>query len=557
MNSFSLMLKHELRARFPGKRKNGGIDIVGTVLSVLITLAIAGVVIFLVTTILDSYVTVKIDKVNAPQERSLELLNLLYTVIIAALAVMTLERMRTTLANPADREIFLRLPVKKETIFFAKLLTLMITNHMSAVFMILPVNVIFYIVLRPEPLFWLLTFLVWLLMPLVSFLIAAVLIVPYIKVIDFMKNKYVLLFIILSAALIGAFSIYAEFLAVVQGLFETGTIKFLFNADFVDFLSGLLEKTYPAVSFARIALSEGVGSSWIIVLAVGTASLVFTYFITKRLYYVTLYKNTERRKVQKRPRRKARSTKFSALLGKEFISVFREPKYMFSYFAISAAMPVMVYSCYTLFETLILNALGFRVPFSLALITILMFNILTNTFCSTNITRDGETTLKVKVLPVKAAQVMLAKVIFCCIVSMLSITVSAGLLIYTTSLELADGLICLGVALVFSLSQILVATRLDLNGASVTATHAEMERKSSQTIAKTVTLGLILCVLVGMSSMIISLLVAGESSVDIGGITLRSVYAYIIPIAVSAVYCALAVLFYVRRLEKKFEALVR
>ncbi len=568
MSDFSILFKYEMDAMFPFRKKKGNFDILGTLISILITLVIAAVVVFLLTTILDSYVTIKVDKISDPVGRSLELLNVLYVIVIVALAGMCLEKMRSTLTNPADREIFLRLPVKQETIFLSKLVTLMIANHISALFMIVPINVIFYIVLKPDFTFWLLTLGTWVLMPFVSFLIAAVLIVPYIKVVDFIKDRYGLLFLVLSALLVGAFLLYAQLLGIVQSLFETGTIKFLFNAEFISFLQGLTLWTYPAVSFANMMLGLDVIISLAIGLGVAVLSVLATYFITKKLYYITLYKNRDRARKNKEARKPWRKAQISSLINKEFINVFRDPKHMFSYFAISAAMPIMVYSCYTLFETLILNALGIRVPFSLALITILLFNILTNTFCSTNITRDGESNLKIKVMPLKASKILFAKVIFCDIVSTLSVVISV-MLIHITSKNLAaqnpgvayltlnDALICAAVVLVFAFAQILVATRLDLNGAKITATHQEIEKSSNRTIALTVSIGLVLCVLVGMSSMLISLYAGGKSVADIFGVVVSSSLAYYIPVGIAAAYLLFALFFYSFRLEKKFEALVR
>ncbi len=565
MSDFSILFKYEMSAMFQIKKKKGSFDLVGALLSILITLAIAAVAIYLLTTILDSYVTIKIDKVSDPVSRSLELLNVLYSAVIIVLTVMSLEKMRSTLTNSADREIFLRLPVKQETIFLSKLLTLMIANHLSAMFMIIPINVIFFIVLSPGFTFWLMTLAVVVFLPFVAFLIAALLIVPYIKIVDFVKDRYMLMFVVLSAILIGAFYVYSKFLGVVQSLFETGSIKFLFNAEFVSFLGGLTSWTYPAISFANLTLSKDVMISLIISLASALLSLLVTYLITKKLYYITLYKNRDRVGSNKRPVRRLRMPQFMSLINKEFINVFRDPKHMFSYFAISAAMPVMVYSCYTLFGELIVHAIGTQASFSfsLALVTLLLFNILTNTFCATNITRDGESTLKVKVMPLKASKILFSKVVFCSIVSSLSVAVSVMLLCLATDpsmptyLSVADGLICAAITLVFALSQILVATRLDLNGASLTATHIEMEKRSSKTIAKTVSIGLVLCLLVGISSLVVSLLAGTSEVVMFFGATFSKSLAYIIPIAVAVLYCMFAVFFYAHKIEKKFEALVR
>ena len=52
-----------------------------------------------------------------------------------------------------------------------------------------------------------------------------------------------------------------------------------------------------------------------------------------------------------------------SLMKKEFICIFREPKHLFAYFSIAASMPLMVYCCYTLFESLIYNMIGLEINF--------------------------------------------------------------------------------------------------------------------------------------------------------------------------------------------------
>jgi predicted permease len=197
-----------------------------------------------------------------------------------------------------------------------------------------------------------------------------------------------------------------------------------------------------------------------------------------------MYKNENKRQTGKVKTAYRALPPLLALLNKEFISVFRDPKHLFSYFSIAAAMPVMVYSCYTLFESLMINAIGMKITFSLALLVLLIFSILTNTFCATNVSRDGELALKVKMYPVKASKLLLAKVLFCSIVSSLSVVGSSALLFAAKEVEIGgkDLLIITIAGVLFSLSQIFFATRLDLDHAKVMASAQEIESESNRTI---------------------------------------------------------------------------
>lgn len=556
MREFLILFKHEFKMQFPFKAQRGRFDLLGSLLSLLTTVLVGAVSVILISTIVENYVLVELHKVYAPLERAKELLNLFYAVIIIATAFVCMEKMRNTLTQKKDKELFLRLPVKQRTIFMSKLCTLMVWNYLFALLLMGGVNLIFYLVLKPGIVFWQHSILAWLFLPMTAFLIATVFLVPYIKFIDFISNKYALMFLLLSVMVIGAFVLYSGLLDILKSLMETGSIKFLFNEQFIVNLQTLLKWAYPANCFASIVLGENMLYSLLIVGGVTVVAFATVYLVSKKLYYATLYKNENKRQKGRKRTRFAVHSPLSALIKKEFISVFREPKHLFSYFAIAAAMPVMVYCCYTLFESLIKNAIGLSVNFPLALLVVLIFSILTNTFCATNITRDGLTALKAKMFPVKATTLLLAKVLFCGIVSSLAVVASVVMLAETTSLVYFDAWICGAIALIFSMSQIFIATRMDLNHAKVSASPVEVEKISNRTVSKVVFLSLFLALAMGLLSLLIYIFANATSIEIIASLNLQAWYAYLLPAVGGLVYFVCALLYYTYRIDKSFDRLI-
>ncbi len=555
MKNFLLLFKHERRALFPSA-KNKKLDIIGGLLSAIVTLVVIGAFALMIYAVAESYVTIKVNKVIDPTARAHELLSALYTVIIVALGVMCLEKLRTNLVRKTDRALFLRLPIKQSTLFLSKFAALLVWNYVTAFFLIIPINVIFFVILKPGFMFWIHTALVFILLPLASFLIATLLIVPYIYVINFLSTKYFIAFITVSAMVIGAFLLYSRFLEALQGLFLTESIKFLLNVELLNFLQTLKKFSYPANSLASIALGQDMLKSILIAGVTAIVSLVVIFVSTNALYKLTLYRNAAH---VKRGRKKMirRRTVLGGLMRKEFVSVFREPKHMFSYFSIALSMPFMVYCCYTLFDTLILNAIGLRFEFSLALTVILVFAILTNTFCATNITRDGLTALKAKMFPVKASKILFAKVWFCCIISSLSVIASTVVLYLTANFSPKNTLIVAAIGLIFSLSQILIATRMDLNHALLTASPSEIARVSNRTIAKTITLGLFFALIIGILSLFVAVFAGKTTPSFLFSIDVKESYTYLVPLAIAVFYFFISLLYYSVRIEKSFKKLVR
>ena len=554
MSDFSTLFRYELGLLFPRKGKKVRPDIVGALLSILLTAVIVAAFGLLIFAVADNYVAVKINKVADPTARALELLNLAYLVILIALALVGVEKMRKTLTQTQAKEVFLRLPVKQEVIFLSKLSALALYNYLMSALLILPVNAIVWYILRLSPAFFGRTALVWLLLPTIAFFVSALLLIPYIKIVDLLSRRYLLIFLLFSGILIGAFFVYSELLSLVQSLLETGNIKFLFNEQFISTLQMLLLYAYPANLLASMAMGVNFGFSLIVLAVVTALSLVFICLVTKRLYSVTLYKNDNRQKSGKKKTAYRERRALSTFMRKEFISIFRNPSHIFSYFAVAAAMPVMIYCCYTLFVSLLQNTLGIRADFALSLLVTLIFSILTNTFCSTNITRDGLSLLKTKVLPIRPSVILLSKVLLCALVSSASVLLSDALLVSTAGLSVTDALYCFVTCAIFSLAQIFLATRMDLNHTRLSMNPYEMERVSSGTVAKVTGLGFVLALVMGIGSVVLSVFSSELESVL--PVAVPPIAVYLLPLAVSVLYFVLALVYYSVRIEKRYEKIV-
>ena len=359
-------------------------DIVGFVLSLLITVAIIGMFIFFMSIIAQNYVAIKVDKIFDQTARSYEILNLFYSGTILLMTIICLEQMRRTLTDKSDKLTLLKLPVKQQTLFLSKFLVLLLQNYIVSFLFVFPINTIIYIVSSQSAIFWLYSFLVWLALPIIVFLFASILVVPYLKIMEFIKNRYVLMFLVLTILLCGLFVVYVLFLDVVQSYIQTGYIKFLFNENFINTMQNLALFTYPANCLAGFMLGVDTLKSVLVILGCVIVSVVLLYYITKKLHYITFYKDNDKKFIFKKTRKIKALSVMASLIKKEFISVSREPKYTFSYLVIATSMPIMAYSCYTLFETLIYNMIGLKIVFPLAIFIILIFSVLTNTFCSTN-----------------------------------------------------------------------------------------------------------------------------------------------------------------------------
>lgn len=545
MSSFKTLFLYEFKKRFSLKKEKN--DILGSIFSGLITLSIILVFIFLFSQIINNYVAIKINKVSEPIMRARELLCLFYLGIVAFISIICLEQIRKTISIGKDRVVLLRLPVKHQTIFLSKLTVLLLWNYLISLLFIFPISLLFYLAIDISVTYWLWTFIVWLVMPLVSFLIACILIIPYILVVDFIKKRYFLVFVSFSSILILGFLLYSKLLNVVQVLLETGAIKFIFNEGFTRMLQKFLKYGYPANAFASLVMGINVRNSLLIILGFAIISVLGIFFVTKELFYVSLYR-TDRRIVYKNKITFKENNALVTLMKKEFINVFRDSKYVFSYFSIAAAMPVMVYCCFKLLRSLIIHTIGLNLTYPLALLVLLVFGVLTNTFCATNVSRDKLAMISTKTYPVKASKLMLSKVLFCSIISLLSVFISVAVLVWLTSLSIRDGIFCLLLGIMFTMAQIFISTKMDLKHAKLSLDEDEIENASNKTISKVILIGLVLALTVGIIAVVISVLALN----NIKNISISIAFAYLIPIVISIIYLILSIVYYMRKIEERF-----
>ncbi len=554
MSNLKTLIKYEIKKQYP-KLTKGKIDIVGFVLSFLVSIAVVGVVILLASVITDKYLTIQVGKVVDKQARALELLNLFYCIAILFLTFACIEKLRKVFTDKTDREIFLKLPISSTDLFLSKFLVVFISNFISSLIFVLPINIIVFIALKPSIAFWFLSLVVILFLPIIVFLIASIFVVPYIKFIEFIKNKYVLIFIGLTIIMIGAFYLYTIFLGVFQGYLETGFIKFLFNEKFIISMQTLLKLTYPTNCLAYILLGKNILLS--VLVLVLSAGLCFgvAYVISKFFFANIIFKNEEVKRFYKNTFALKSNSQLTSLVKKEFLTVFREPKHTFAYLVIATAMPVLVYCLYTLFDSLIFNMIGINITFALALMVVLLMSVLTNTFCATNISREGLLMLKQKSLPLKPEKILLSKVIFCAIVSCSSVILSSVILMIFTKVNVWEGLLCMASGIAFSFAQIFLATKIDLKHACLSSNLIEAEKQTTKTILKVVVIGCMVAFIAGFSALIVNIFARGIEISIFAKVQVPMFFTYVIPTLIVGMYIAFSMWYYKHKMQEHFDKL--
>lgn len=556
MSNFGILFKKELKENLFSRGKGEKRDVFSTIFILILILIIIAAFVYIALSVVKGYVTLKHESdvnfnVDFSYIRGAEMLNLLYSAFSFLLVFYILEKERRIIIDTKDRPIILRLPIKSSTIFLSKFLVIYCLSLFTSFCFILPVNIIFYFALGTFDITFIFGTLVNIIaLPLFPFFIATLLLIPYNMVLRFFKEKQfiTLIFYVLIIGL--GFYLYNGLLDIFRQLLETGNIKFLFNADNIKLLNNLYKYNYPLNFFVNISLNINTLMSYLGVLVVLIITLAASFSLANIMFKHTLYTNNPVKNKLYHTSLKAKKP-FVSLLKKEFLLTYRDNGNLFSYFAIAIAMPLMVYASFTLFKDLISNAIGLELDFVLGMLILFVFIVLTNTYSSTNISREGSAFLKSKTFPYSAKKLFLAKVTFAFIVSSIASIVSTCLIIIFGNLSVLESIIIILMGLVFTLSQILLGTKMDLNKANLVLNNYEIVKKQERTITKLVFSGLLIALVLGV------LLIFGDTILpSMIGKDVSTVLVIVLALLVPLAYLVYAILFYLYRLETRFKNLV-
>ncbi len=477
----------------------GQFDFVGFLLRLVLVAAIVALFVLFFGRFVDVYMAVKTNGETDIPRRATELLTILYAAITVGMVIGGIGQLGRELFNSDDMRIFSALPLNEKTLFVAKLFNIYRGQLLIALVTVLTVNATFAWKVAVTPAFWALTVGICFLLPLITIAIAAVLVMPFQLIKRFLRERFFLTFLLVTALLGVAFWVYSLLLSGVKQLLLGDSLRYFFNEQVMTAIGKACDFLYPARWFANIMAGTDPVWSWVGLVAVGAVGLLISMLVIKSIL---------RRAMQARNQSstgsllrsgylKPKHGKFSALLKKEFLLIFRTPSYMFSYFSVAFIMPLMVYFCMDIGASLVENLVGLDSNLELALFLTILFGALTNVFCATNISRDGEMFYTVKALPLNFKAVFFSKVVLCLIVTAITQVASAILLAGAGIVTAYDALFIAAVGIIFSFVNIAVATRYDFNHARFSTEDDGEIKESSGTVSIVIVLGMVVSFAVG------------------------------------------------------------
>ena len=543
---------HERLSYFKRNRKN--IDVVGILLSAVLVALVLFVVATVFKQFIEKYSTIRINNVLDVNARLYEIMTIVYEIVLLISVFGSTAQLARSIFESDDRNVLAVLPIKPQAIFIAKMIGLYFSQAVLSVCVTLPLVVVFAQVTSQDTAFIVIATVASLLIPFISLGVASILCLPFYFIKRFFQSKYILFLVSVTALAAVLFFGYAKMLKFFEQLMATGDIKFFFSQEIMEFIIDLTAKLVPANFISKLIFGINPIMNGLMLLAIivglGLIGFGVEYLLYNLAIKIRVQNNDGIVFHAKRLSRPRSVTK--GLMYKELGAILFTPDYAFQYVSVAAILPVMVYFCIGLGESLLGSLLHVEMNFELALLLTVLFGSLTNTFCAINISREGRSFYLQKTLPIKYTKLIGVKIVLNFIVTILSVGISTAVITVLGYIEYLEGAFVFFIGVVMGLAQICFATRKDLNKPFFPTEEDNTVKESNGNVSTIIVLGMITSLIVGgvpLGFGVLGNFKSIEIIADVEGFT------YLFAGAVAMVTLVASLLYTFIGMKKKFERL--
>jgi len=498
----------------------------------------------------------------------IEFLVIIATFTIALATIISTSTVIKNLYQNGDNEMLLRFPVSGKEILVAKSIYCYLHNLVTCLLTMLPFYISFGIVTHASVGDYFAYIGIVLLSTLLPFFIANIIAVPVMKVLNLVKNQFLLVLIFTIIVICGVFVLYLVSLSNVLKYLKDSN-QTIFSADMIARYKHFAQNAYPFNWYAEIingkkyaGLSNGqYALRFLYMFLVNVAFGVGAYFVTTREYYKTILYGIETQKASfKKKIKDVRRPVWYALFRREFYLILRSFNYSFQYFAMACAAPVMVFFCNRLAATMGTESVGASIMPGLTLMVIVIFVTIIVSFASTCISREGNCFYHTKIIPVSYTNQILVKFLLYTMTGSLSVAlscaVSGG---YYTSEAGGHLLTPLDVGAIFGIAEMLVLSLTclsmiaDIKSPTFNVSGDGELVAANKNVALALIVGIVAAIAYGLFTMLFSFFPFSIGGVPIGG-NMNAIYLILSGVTLLLLAGSLAGLFV--NLNKRYQKII-
>lgn len=512
MQSVRTLVRLEMRARFGSRVDTTPKDKAGKALGIIFTLAIYAILVTGIYFLAAMFVR--------RSDMPFEFLVVAMTFTVCVTTVVAIGNVVKNLYLSGDNELLLRFPVNGKEILLAKSIYCFIHNVVINLLIMIPVCAIYGAVSSAPVGFYFVAIAVMIVAIPLPYAIANLLAIPVMMLMNLVKNQFLLVLILLIAAICGVFILYMTALSgVLEYMRDEG--EGMFSPEVMSIFRNFADGAYPFRWYAMLLggwfsgySAKDAGLAFLYIFLITAAISVAAYFVTTRTYYKIILIGIETEKVsfQKKIPNIRRSV-FGTLLHREFFLILRSFNYSFQYLAMAVAAPVMVYYCNDLAATMGKNTVGAAIVPGLTLLVIIIFSAIIVSFASTSISREGSAFYHTKIVPVSYTTQILAKLVLYAAVGTASVVLSTVVVAAAFGTEEAGRLLTsLDIGCIFIISEMItlaltcLAIASDVKSPTFNVVGDGEMVSANKNMVLSLVVGIVVAALFGVFTMIFSFL---------------------------------------------------
>ena len=552
------LVRLEMRARFGSRVDMTAKAKASKALSIIFTLAIYAVLVTGIYYLAEMFVR--------RSRMPFEFLVVAMTFTVCVTTIVAIGNVVKNLYLSGDNELLLRFPVNGREILISKSIYCFLHNVVINLLIMIPVCVIYGVVSSAPVGYYFVAIAVTLLAIPLPYAIANLLAIPVMMIMNLVKNQFLLVLILLIAAICGVFILYMTALSGVLEYMRDES-ESMFSPAVMDIFRNFANSAYPFRWYALLLGgwfsgygSQAAGLSFLYLFLITAALCVGAYFVTSRTYYQIILNGIETEKVsfQKKLPNIKRSV-FGTLLHREFFLILRSFNYSFQYLAMAVAAPVMVYYCNDLAATMGKNTVGAAIVPGLTLLVIIIFSAIIVSFASTSISREGNAFYHTKIVPVSYTTQILAKLFLYGAVGTASVVLSTVVVAAAFGTDKAGNLLTsLDIGCIFIISQMItmaltcLAIAADVKSPTFNVVGDGEMVSANKNMVVSLLVGIVVAALFGVFTMVFSFLPLQVGDVVIVPVgEMNNIYAILAGISVVILAGSIAALF--ANLERRYQ----
>lgn len=404
---------------------------------------------------------------------SLDFLILFLVILLIGSVFTSLNKVRNVFYKRKDSEVLLHLPVNNEEIIFSKIiftyLYSVLINFVISVPLLFSYGVSRGIEDNIYPAFYVLSILYPLLISIFSSGLTLILLPLYNKIYNFLKNKALLQVILGSLLVICLCFIYQYVLDLFINLINDSKVDSIVSMDFINNLHNVTPYLFPVSGLVNVAIKRINAFNYLAIALGISLGIILIGFIISSLSYTKFLKNEISSNKKIEPKKITKLTSLTkTLLKKEFILIFRNSNYVFSYTSLLIMQPFLAFVVISslngiLYENMEMLLIYFpELINGLNILLLLLFSSIISSASLDSYSREDKNLMIVKYLPISPLKQSYIKLTMPLIFSSASLLITNLILISFKEISLNAFLVATILGLLLQVSLVFNGLYIDL-----------------------------------------------------------------------------------------------